>query len=403
MNVRADTEVPGRWRVRFLNGALRSRTIGLKPGPNLIGSAQDCDIVLHGDVMPHHLVLSAGEIAVTIQRVGAAVARINGEELSLRRRSGAPGDVISAGDVDFELARMAEDGKLDRTRSAAHSVRDPAAPPAKLQAQDAGAPSAGEARAGRALSKPAFLLILAGAVIGTAGGFGWHAFAGTTAQSASANAATTPDWRDVLPALEAYPQVLAAPEPNGKVTVKGYVDSRQGKAALVAQMQRFGDRVTVNVQVTEELLDEARRYIDEPGIEVRHAGGGQLIVSGRTMNEGVREKIRRLKQDLGPALSLRDHVQYGPDKALGDGDGTIELATWQAALPSPVVGITELAANVRYVQLANGDRYYEGSQLKAGHELTRIDTEAGRLIITKNGTSTPVQTAIPGSELRRRR
>ena len=50
-------------------------------------------------------------------------------------------------------------------------------------------------------------------------------------------------------------------------------------------------------------------------------------------------------------------------------------AAWQRVLPSRMVGITEDAHGMKYIQLANGSRYYEGSLLRSGAEITRIELD----------------------------
>lgn len=384
MNERTVAELPGRWRVRFLNGVLRGRTIGLKPGINVIGSAPDCDIVLHGDWLPQHLILSAGDIAISIQKVGVAAARLNGEELSLHRRGGASGDVISAGGVDFELDRMPDDA---RGPEHAHVVaHHPQAVDATLAAETpAGAallqkdpvqPSGHAWRSG-------LVIIALGALTGIAGGFGWHALTGTeaTASTPVVVEAPVPDWRD---ALVDFPELHVTAEPNGRQVLSGYVESRARKADLMAKLQAFSGRPDVNVQTAEDVLQQARRYIDDPGVNLRHAGGGQFILSGKVLNEAVRDKIRRLRQDLHSTLSLVDQVQYGPDEVQPGRERSLPVTTWENALPSRVVGMTEYADGTRHIQLANGDRYYEGAPLKSGNELMQIEAEAGRLTVKKS-------------------
>jgi hypothetical protein len=42
-------------------------------------------------------------------------------------------------------------------------------------------------------------------------------------------------------------------------------------------------------------------------------------------------------------------------------------------LPARIVGVTDDGNGSRYIQLANGSRYYEGSVLRSGTRLDRID------------------------------
>src|SRR5688572_23690682 len=97
------TTRPG-WCLRFLSGAVKGRTIALKPGANLLGSGADSDVLLPGgEVQARHLVIHVGELVVTLQRVGGAGAQLNGDELATQRRSVIAGDVVSIGAIDFQL------------------------------------------------------------------------------------------------------------------------------------------------------------------------------------------------------------------------------------------------------------------------------------------------------------
>lgn len=86
------------WCLRFLSGAVKGRTIALKPGLNVLGSGGDCEVMLPGgDVLPRHLAFTVGELVVSMQRLGTASARLNGEDMRQPRRSVVAGDVVSLG------------------------------------------------------------------------------------------------------------------------------------------------------------------------------------------------------------------------------------------------------------------------------------------------------------------
>jgi type III secretion protein D len=48
---------------------------------------------------------------------------------------------------------------------------------------------------------------------------------------------------------------------------------------------------------------------------------------------------------------------------------------WQGLLPARMVSITEDGNGLRHIQLSNGNRYYEGSVLRSGAELKRIEAD----------------------------
>ena len=88
----------GGWCLRFLSGAAKGRTLALDRGENIVGSGSDCGVLLAGsDARPRHLIVQVGELAVALQRIGDAPVRLNGDEVTQRRRSLVGGDEIQIG------------------------------------------------------------------------------------------------------------------------------------------------------------------------------------------------------------------------------------------------------------------------------------------------------------------
>jgi type III secretion system YscD/HrpQ family protein len=351
---------PG-WCLRFLSGAVKGRTIALKPGANVLGSGGECEVMLPGgDVLPRHLVFTVGELVVTMQKVGTASARLNGEEMKQQRKSVVAGDIVSLGSIDFQLDRTyaAAAEPDDRMFAGPESVL----PGAEAQAPQPAAPTpryrywAGGALAALALAGLAAVAVGAGSPPGN--GFG------------SVNLA------EVEKALAPYPEVEVLAAPGGQFSVKGYVESRQRRQALQQAMAPFGRKVSVNVHAAEEMVEHARRYVSDPGVAVTYAGQGRLVLSGTVEDESVRQKIRRLGEDLHPAVLVSDKVAYRPKP---EGERTTDLqaqwGAWQSVLPGRMVSITDDGNGLRHIQLSNGSRYYEGSVLRSGAELKRIDPD----------------------------
>ena len=169
---------------------------------------------------------------------------------------------------------------------------------------------------------------------------------------------------------------------NGKVVVRGFVESRARRAALMDILRRFGDSISINVHSADDIVEQARRYLGEQDLSVDYAGQGRLIVSGNANNEAIHDKVARLSADLNSLLAVVDDVET-PKRARSTPIARrgSDLADWEKTLPSPMVGLTELPNGMRYIQLANGRRYYEGSTLKSGDELVNI--EADHLVVTK--------------------
>ncbi|WP_144299037.1 FHA domain-containing protein [Variovorax paradoxus] len=350
------------WCLRFLSGAVKGRTIALRPGMNVLGSAPECEVMLPGgDVLPRHLVFSVGELVVTLQRLGTASSRLNGAPMLAPRRSVVAGDIVSIGQIDFQLDRSyAPDPREDRMF----------APPQRgTQQSDSGA--LGEsAPAGRLGFWVAGVLVLAavlGIAVVLAGAGRWSIGDGSRSVNLSA----------VEKALAPFPEVEVLATGGGQFSVKGYVESRERRQKLEQAMAPFGRNVSVHAHTAEDMVEQARRYVGDPGVAVTYTGQGRLVLSGTVEDSAVRQKIRRLSEDLHPSVLVYDKVSYRekPKPENKDDDLRARWEGWQSVLPSRMVSITEDADGLRHIQLSNGSRYYEGSVLQSGAELKRIDAD----------------------------
>ena len=349
------------WCLRFLSGAVKGRTIALKPGANVLGSGGDCEVMLPGgDVLPRHLVFTVGELVVTMQKVGTASARLNGEDMKQQRKSVVAGDIVSLGNIDFQLDRTypAAAEPDDRMFAGPESVL----PGATVQAQPPAAPLP---RHGYWAGGVLAVLALAG-LTAVAVGAGNPSHHGT----GSVNLA------EVEKALAPFPEVEVLAAQGGQFAVKGYVESRQRRLSLQDAMAPFGRKVSVNVHAADEMVEQARRYVSDPGVAVTYAGQGRLVMSGTVEDESVRQKIRRLGEDLHPAVLVSDKVVYRP-KPEGERNTDLQAqwSAWQSVLPGRMVSITDDGNGLKHIQLSNGSRYYEGSVLRSGAELKRIDPD----------------------------
>jgi type III secretion protein D len=353
------------WCVRFLAGAVKGRTIALHPGTNLVGSAGECDVMLPGsDVQPRHLIIAVGELMLTVQCVGTAAARLNGDEMTAQRRSLIAGDVVSVGKIEFQLERIYASPAVEET--------DPIFSESTLP-DDAPQPVAApvERRGARWYSAAA----LAGCALGLLGLATWNGLAAAPQPRDQVNVAA------VQKAIGAFPEVDVVVSPDGQYTVRGRVESYVARDALLQALKPFAARIAVNVQAVEEILDQARRYVNAPEVQVAYAGQGRLVMSGSADDAAVRTRIRRLGEDLHPTVTVSDRVVYGErSKRAQEADQRSQWETWQSLLPARLVSITEDGDGMRHIQLANGNRYYEGAMLRPGLELKRIDGDG--LVVT---------------------
>ena len=345
------------WCLRFLSGAMKGRTIALKPGPNQLGSSGDCDVMLPGgDVLPRHLMITVGDLVVSVQRIATASFALNHEDVQQARRSVMVGDVLSIGAIDLQLEPTFPAAKAEDPIFATPEGASPdAAPPPRDFPRGTGF------RVGAGLLVVSIVALLSLAI--WAGGAGRPAVDTSRASLAA-----------VQRAIVTFSEVQVVAQPGGQIAVRGFVESPARKQALLDAVAPFGDRVEVAVYAVNELIEQARRYVGAPGIAIDYVGEGRLVVSGASDDENIRQKLRRMGEDLHPSVIVSDKVQYRPGPVADpNADLRTQWAMWQQMLPARLVSITESEDGMRSIQLANGSRYYEGSVLKSGAELRRID------------------------------
>ena len=345
------------WCLRFLSGAMKGRTIELRPGANAVGSAGDCDVMLPGgDVLARHLVFNVGELVVSVHKSAEAEVLLNREPMQQPRRSLVPGDVVTVGRIELQL---------ERSYPAPERADPMFAGPESLLADDTAATQPAPGR-GMEFRVGAALLLLA-----CAGLLGVGLWAGGEDRPA---VATSP--ADVARALAPFPELEAVAAPGGQVRVKGFVESRQRRQQLDQALAPMGRRVAIEAVAVDELVEQARRYLGNPALGVNYAGKGQLVVSGASDDDALRQRVARLGEDLHPEVLVSDHVSWRPAPP-PDRDAALRAhwEAWQGALPARLVGITEDEAGLRSIQLADGTRYYEGAPLKSGAQIAHIGAD----------------------------
>lgn len=355
---RRDTD----WVLRFVDGAMRGRSVALKAGANVIGAAADCDILLPGaQAQGRWLELVAGDVAVALQRLGEAPVRLNDGEVDGARRGLAAGDRIALGGATFELDRR--DAALDTD--------------AVFLVAAAAAPAAAPARAA-SLGR---LWAVFAAGFAASVGLLWWTLGPAMARSPSAGAGEAAQLQRLL---SDYPEVQLLHGADGKLQLEGFVESAPRLSALEQSLAPLGARVSARVQVAETLVERARLFVADPAIAITYGGNGKLLLSGATDSAALQNKIARLAEDLHPAVKVHDRVHYRPRASEPGRDAQSLWTHWQELLPARIVSITAGAEGMRHIQLANGQRLYEGALLKSGARLERITTD--ELVIAPEGT-----------------
>lgn len=363
------------WAVRFLSGPLRGRAQTLRPGASVLGAAPDCDILLpSSEALPRHLVFTAGELALVVQRAAdEAQVQLNGQPMSSSRRSLIAGDVVSIGKTDMQIDHVyARHGQDD--------AREPQHADSMFLADDsddmleARALACGRRRPGGALVAllGAAAVLLASWVAGRGGDAAGNAAAQLSARSGA-------DFLKLEKVLRDYPDVEVTAAPGGRLGLKGYVETVARLKALRDDVRKAAPQASMQVHVAEDLVEQATRFIGDPAVSVMYAGKGRLMAAGSVEGGAARERIKQLNNDWQPAAFIEDKLSQRQPQAPQESKAAADaqaVAFWQSQLPSRLVSVTEGDGGLRHVQLANGHRYFEGSQLKSGAEIKRIEADA---------------------------
>jgi type III secretion protein D len=358
------------WCLRFMGGAMKGRTVALARGTSVLGCAAGCDVMLPpGEALERHLVFEVGAVAATVRRVGDAAAWLNDEALGPERRGLVAGDALEVGSIAMQVDRTS--AEVEEASDWGDSI---------LPVDEAAPASAGHVHKAPAWRRHAAAVLLLAAAAGLGAGL---------VDRRPPDAGTSPRGLVELErALSDYPDVEIVVGAGGHVVLKGIVESASRKESLAGVVQAHGIRADLEVRAADDLVEQARQYLGAAGLSLSYAGGGRLVVSGTVEDESVRQRIRRLGEDLHPLVLVADKLEVRPRSAADkEAEQRAQWAAWQGLMPARIVSITEDAHGRRYLQLANGSRYYEGSVLRSGAELTHIGSD--RLVVT--GARPPAQ------------
>lgn len=158
----------------------------------------------------------------------------------------------------------------------------------------------------------------------------------------------------------------------------GFVATQAEHEALAQTARALRPRTALRVTVGDELVQRAREFLADPGIQPRYAGAGRLQLAGRpqrlTEAAALDRSLAQLRADLGATVALQD---------------TLDRTQVRSAAAEPVVHpmpvrIAEVHADEpAHFRDADGARYFEGARLADGAEVVRIRVD--EILFRKNG------------------
>jgi hypothetical protein len=176
-------------------------------------------------------------------------------------------------------------------------------------------------------------------------------------------------------AVRAYPEVHIGHPPGKPFVVSGFVTSATEKASLRQTVQSMAPQVELQVRTADELRAQAQQLIGDPEVSLHYQGRGRLLAQGQVSNSQLSERIRQINADWQPHAFIQDQLEI-QKKVTSKKTDAESVAFWQKQLPSRLVSINQSGNGLPYIQLDNHHLYFEGSVLKSGAEIKKIEPNA---------------------------
>jgi type III secretion protein D len=312
--------------LRITSGLHRGASMELTHAEYLVGSADECDIVLRGpQVAARHCILSREWSGIVVRDLRAGAAQ-----------------PTTAGKVSYEGGAIEAEYDIGGLH---FTVRHP--------------PTQKQERAHKRQASWFLGLAVAAGVIAVV-----TLTASSGAQRWRLQAAVQQvDTLNRTLAQQGFGSVHLGRDTQGDLQVSGIVTDTAHRRHLEEWLAaQHLDDAHLNVVVTSELVDEARRALGADELSVRPAEG-RLLVEGKTSRTQLQGRIRSLAADLRGTVMVEDHVVY-----IADADNT------PGPLPVRVQGVMIGAPS--YFMTDSGVRYFVGGVLPDGAEVLSIDQQA---------------------------
>lgn len=400
------------WQLAVLGGLHAGALVDVAADDwTLVGSAEDCDIVLRdARVLPHH--------AALFVRGGQLQLRaIDGELLALGQPR-APGDSVALGDAQtwqmagvtlgvgcrgsasWEALRaspafeaIAADTETRDSDEADSTEHDPTSH-TDADSSETPAPSAGpktplhhrltrKAQHVMAAAAACAVVVATGAV---AWGVVWPKVQARENSSATAS---------ILSDLN-MPELRVVEASNGHLRIEGAVRSESDRARLMQALQQRGIYPAVDVVSGEQLAGTVQNSFRQRGLVVKaqYVGGGRVEVQGATASPVTEQVV----QDVLAATNAVTQVAL-IDAAAATAANEPQETVLAPAAPAPATGNDNGRDPQRIVGVVGGPnpfvltqdrkRYLVGSVLPNGTQIDQI--EGNTVTFSRQGKPMPVQ------------
>ncbi len=411
-NTQAAPGAAAGWELVVLGGLHRGAQIQIgEPGWCLVGSADDCDVVLRdAGVHPHHLVLYWQDGRLFIRALDAS-ARIGGLPLE----QGAAVEVMGTAvcmleSMSFGVGRRG-DAEWQALREQAPEPESAPALAAFDGTFDDNFPEATEhdAIAGAEAPPPVATRARQPAPnrIATLGAFGALALllCGGLWVVASPSAGARPAMPGISETVASLgmPEVRVVQEANGNSRVEGTVGTESQRSELIAALATRGLYPAVNVVSGEHLAMIVQDTFRQRGLaaQARYAGTGRVEVDGVPASALTERVVREILQSTG---SVRDIALTAPAPTAPTARGTAPTDAATATAPATAASTPVWSANAprdpkrvigvvggaqSYLLTLDGSHYLSGSMLPDGSLIEAI--EGHDVVFVREGQRVVVQ------------
>lgn len=290
------------WLLKVIAGPHQGAEIGLYAGKTLVGSDDECDVVLHDIlVAPQHLELELADTGITAAPLGGRVFA-NGKRIREARLAvpdfgflsiGGTHLVVGPADGKWPLLSAADIPELEKEtetpteskpeeEGAANDSADTAGPEgpkpivatAAVPLAPAPQPSS---KAGPILGIAAGLLLLLGWAVVYSG------LSGGAAKSEAVEETTAERARAVVEEMGAVGSIQVEESAGGRVSITGYVDTEVRQRELQMALREAVPGTRIKIYSLEKIASTARSLIDvrQLPLTVSSLSEGKLKISGK--------------------------------------------------------------------------------------------------------------------------
>lgn len=431
------SDVRQQWLLKVIAGPHQGAEIGLYAGKTLVGSDDECDVVLH-DVLvaPQHLEIDLAPSGITAAPLGGRVF-VNGRRIRDARQAvpsfaflsiGGSHLVIGPAEGKWPLLSSADVPELEKDAEPATATADKESAPVPAQAADAAPaqiaalpeapPTRAPSRVGPVLGIVCGVLLLLGwAVV-------YHDFFST--RSPNSEELTTPD-KPIARAKAVVDELglagsIKLEENAGRLTAVGYVDTENKQRELQAVFRATVPGMRTKIYSLEKIASSARSLLDNQhlALTVTSLSEGKIKVTGKlpSANDWVGMKQSLLSEVPGiseiedsveieaprpriaiPAQAAAPVPLPGTLAAPGSAPAAAVAPPLPAIIPQPdpetgflitsdtidtpestIVTIRSSDDGLGYIRLSTGGVYFAGARLPYGGTVAGIQEDKVSII-----------------------